>query len=188
MPKQHVFISYAREDRSFAQEIVRRLKQSDVTIWRDIEDLRGGDHWQQHIDDALTRAEALIVVMSPSATQSQYVTYEWSFALGAGKRVIPVLYRPTELHPRLAQIQYVNFDVINGRRPWARLWDALSSRSQSLARTSTPVLRARFDMTNDKASKVKGGEYVIWLWVENAPKSATSVVYEIQDDTFREPK
>lgn len=41
---------------------------------------------------------------------------------------------------------------------------------------------------NGKPSKVQGGEYVIWLWVENAPRTATSVIYEIHDDTFPEPK
>ena len=188
MAKKHVFISYAREDQPFAREVVRHLRQSDIPAWQDVDDLRGGDRWVERIDEALAGAHALIVIMSPDATQSQYVTYEWAFAVNAGVRVVPVLYKPTELHPRLAAFQFVNFAEVKGRRPWARLADALSAPPEPIRLTGAPRLRARFDMTNDKASRVKGREYVIWLWTENAPAAATSVAYEIHHEEFPEPR
>lgn len=186
---KHVFISYVREDAAFAREILRRLRRSDIVAWQDVQDLRGGDGWQQTIDQALTEAKALIVVMSPAATRSQYVTYEWAYALGAGVRVIPVLRSRTELHPRLAALQYVDFTPRAPRKPWVRLLNALPTTGDTRKRDGgLPVIRARFDMTDGKPSKVKGGEYVIWLWVENAPSDVRKVNYEMHDDSFAEPR
>jgi hypothetical protein len=100
--------SYAHEDKDFAQQLNRRLRASPQIPWQDRINLRGGRDWQDDIDNALRNAEALVVVMSPRATKSQYVTYEWAFALGAGVPVIPVLKKPTKLHPRLNTLHYVD--------------------------------------------------------------------------------
>jgi len=187
MPK-HVFISYAREDAAFARDVIRHLRRSDIVAWQDVHDLRGGDGWQQSIDQALSGAKALIVVMSPDATRSQYVTYEWAFALGAGVRVIPVLRRKAQLHPRLAALQYVDFTPRGARKPWVRLLNALPTETADSPDGVAPTIRARFDMTDGKPSKVKGGEYVIWLWIENTPAGVRRVNYEMHDDTFAEPR
>src|SRR6185295_8585956 len=124
---RHVFISYAREDKDFAHELSRRLRESRVTPWQDLRNLVGGDSWQEKIDTALRNAAALVVIMSPHATRSQYVTYEWAFALGAGVRVIPILYRDATLHPRLKGLHFVDFTTGRGT-PWVDLRNALPLR------------------------------------------------------------
>jgi hypothetical protein len=43
----------------------------------------------------------VILIATPNAMKSIYVSYEWSFALGVGVRVIPVILKQTDLHPRL---------------------------------------------------------------------------------------
>lgn len=185
--KKKVFISYAREDAAFAREVVRQLRRSKVPAWQDVQELRGGDHWQERIDEALSDARSLIVVMSPAASRSMYVTYEWAFALFKNVPVVPVLRKPTELHPRLARLHYVDFSRKDQRKPWVKLLQALSQKRQRIQFTGAPVIRARFDMTNGKPSRVKGGEYVITLWVENAPPLVSAVRYEAHDESFTEP-
>src|SRR2546425_2384864 len=106
---KHIFVSYAREDKDFARQLTLRLRESGRIPWQDLSNLKPGVNWQSAIDDALRNAEALVVVMSPQATKSQYVTYEWAFALGAGVLVIPVVKKRTDLHPRLSSIQYIDF-------------------------------------------------------------------------------
>lgn len=66
--------------------------------------------------------------MSPEARASEYVTYEWAYALGAGISVIPILYKQTELHPRLAALQYLDFTSFN-HRPWDELIRAVTRAS-----------------------------------------------------------
>ena len=82
MSKQ-VFISYQHEDAEFAENLMHRIKDAGFDSWVDSEDLRAGEEWQVSIDQAIKNAFALIVIMTPDAQASEYVTYEWSFAWGA---------------------------------------------------------------------------------------------------------
>lgn len=124
--KGQFFVSHAREDGDFAELLKLRLEKEDVTAWIDIERLNVGEDWRQEIDTAIQNAVALIVVMTPVARQSDYVTYEWAFAWGAGVPVIPILLKETPMHPRLESLQYLDF-TNQIARPWTKLLDALAS-------------------------------------------------------------
>ncbi len=86
---KHIFISYKHEDGDFAENLVYKIKEAGFQTWVD-NDLNAGDDWRTKIDQAIKDACALIVIMSPEARASEYVTYEWAFAWGAGVKVIPV--------------------------------------------------------------------------------------------------
>ncbi len=76
--------------------------------------------------------------MSPDAKASEYVTYEWAFAWGCGIKVIPVMYRKTELHPRLGALQYLDF---TGRiRPWDSLMKTLKTVESKPVPSPIPVV------------------------------------------------
>jgi len=118
----HIFISYQGDDSDFADKVCTKLRTKKIPYWIAKTHLQGGDPWQPAIDTALREAFAVIVVMSPAAKASEYVAYEWSFALGADKLVIPLLRIKTPLHPRLAQIQYEDFTGSDSDRgPWQSL-------------------------------------------------------------------
>ena len=104
----HIFISHSHEDIDFAENLHSRLTQAGFTVWRDT-GIRGGEDWRREIDEAIKGAFVLIVMMTPEAKASEYVTYEWAFAWGAGVKVIPILLKTTELHPRLESLQYLDF-------------------------------------------------------------------------------
>ena len=112
-----VFISYQHADAEFAENLMFRIKDAGFNSWVDSENLRAGEEWQVRIDQAIKSAFALIVIMTPEAQASEYVTYEWSFAWGAGVKVIPVMYKQTQLHPRLKTLQYLDFTNFP-TRPW----------------------------------------------------------------------
>src|SRR6266567_3712535 len=97
---KQVFISYMHEDLDFAENVIRRLERAGFSTWAD-ERLRAGEDWRTMIDLAIKNSFALIVVMTPEAKASEYVTYEWAFAWGMSIRVIPLMLRKTALHPRL---------------------------------------------------------------------------------------
>ncbi|RYX80788.1 TIR domain-containing protein [bacterium] len=119
----HVFISYNQEEADFAGLLMMRLESAGFETWLDKNRLRGGNDWSQEIDQGILEAFALVVVMSPTAKASEYVTFEWSFALGAGIPVIPILRKPTDLHPRLNRLQYLKF---THDQPWEKLINELS--------------------------------------------------------------
>ena len=124
----HVFISYCREDRKFAKGCQIRLAENHLTAWRD-DSIPGGEDWRSQIDNAIKEAFALIVVITPASKRSEYVTYEWAYAWGAGVKVIPLLLKKTEVHPRLASLQYLDFT--RRIRPWERLIDLLREAKES---------------------------------------------------------
>jgi hypothetical protein len=182
---KHVFVSYAREDARFAGELTRRLRATRRTPWQDLRNLIGGDDWRVTIDDALRNADVLLVVMSPGATKSQYVTYEWAFALGAGVRVIPVLHKRTKLHPRLSLLQYIDFAAGNGT-PWVDLWKALPPPSRSDGQHE-PEIVARFNLINGKP-QIDRGYYIILITVVQVLRGARAVTYELHDETLAQRK
>ena len=92
---QHVFVSYKHEEKEFADTLIRQLQMAGFAVWVDTEQLRAGENWREAINFAIHYSFVLILVITPEARESQYVTYEWAFAQGAGVKVIPTLLRPT---------------------------------------------------------------------------------------------
>jgi hypothetical protein len=122
---KHIFISYKKpEDGDFADSVVNKIEKACFSPWIDNDRLEAGEDWRRDIDQAIKESSALIVIMSPEARASEYVTYEWAFALGAGINVIPIMLRKTELHPRLEALQYLDFTSYN-HRPWDDLIRAI---------------------------------------------------------------
>jgi hypothetical protein len=128
----HVFISYSHEDSDFAEVLINKIEKEGLSVWADNDKLNAGEDWRSTIDQAIKEAFVLIVVMSPAAKSSEYVTYEWAFAWGAGVKVIPVLFKPTELHPRLETLQYLDF-TNRSFRPWDKLVRLVKSEAEEYA-------------------------------------------------------
>lgn len=131
---RHVFISYCHEDADFAHVLEDQLKQADISVWKDL-DLRAGDNWHAEIEGAIKGAAAVVVILSERAQASEYVNFEWAFAVGAGVPVLPLLLkiRPDALHPRLRSLQALDFSNF-----MLRPWDALTRSLKALADTERP--------------------------------------------------
>lgn len=126
-----IFISYQHDSKEFARMLRQRLHESDlVTFWD--EDIRAGEEWKTVIDSAIKESVCVVVLVTVKALRSPYVTYEWSYALGHGKRVIPlILEMPDEkkpdhprLHPKINDLQYRDFANADDLT-WQRLLDEL---------------------------------------------------------------
>ena len=116
------------------------LEKAGHEVWVDERAIAPGTDWRTEIDQGIQAADALIAVMSPEAARSEYVTYEWAFALGRGIPVVPVVVRTAALHPRLDALQYLDFTT-HDARPWTRLLEMLeqpeSARLDRLASSET---------------------------------------------------
>jgi TIR domain len=108
-----VFRSYSRRDRAFVDRVVPDLESRGHVVWRDIDDLAGGEAWREGIPEAIRRSEVVVVVVSPSSVESRNVSKELSVAEERRKRIIPILHRPAELRGaielHLTDLQYVDF-------------------------------------------------------------------------------
>ncbi len=148
----HFFISYKSDDFGFAEHLKDYIKRAGFAVWMDSDRLKAGQHWSPRIDEAISDALALIVVMTPEAKVSEYVTYEWTLALEKGIKVIPVMLRSTELHPRLKEIHYLDFT--SGWR-MEILMDALRESTQSY----TSQLKASIKSVVEAGNKVGINRY-----------------------------
>ena len=160
----HVFVSYSHHDSDFVTLLRLQLEQIGISVWLDTERLDAGEEWRDAIDRAIRSAFAVIVVMTSTARKSEYVTYEWSCAWGAGVPLIPVILEPTELHPRLEAIQHFNFTD-----PKKRQWDKLFERVSDIA-GATFTVNAPYD------SPRYIREYARQLDLQHDPLEITKVI------------
>lgn len=122
--KNIVFISHDHDDADFAELLKLKLEKEGIDSWLDTERLKIGQDWREEIDHGIENSIAVIAVMTPEARKSEYVTYEWAFAWGKGKKIFPIMLKMTQLHPRLESLQYLNF-TNHPTRPWDELIDSI---------------------------------------------------------------
>jgi hypothetical protein len=109
----HVFISYSHADKDKLNRLVRSLEKYGFTtdeIWYDSHIKPGGD-WRDEIEVKLSEAFVVVVIVTRKAMCSTYVTYEWSWAIGNGTPVIPLLFEDipfTKVHSRLGKLHHMD--------------------------------------------------------------------------------
>jgi hypothetical protein len=118
-----VFLSYSRKDYFFAELLEAKLREEEIKVWRDQGQLRPGTDWRDGIERGIAESLAVLVALGPNSADSAYVTYEWAYAFGSSKVVIPLKLAECSLHPKLATIQSFDFSV-----PGALPWEALVNR------------------------------------------------------------
>jgi uncharacterized protein YjbI with pentapeptide repeats len=75
------FISYSSKDDEFATELHCKLQAQHVRCWRDSEDLKIGDKFQDVIDSAIRLHDKLLLVLSENSINSSWVEWEVKKAL-----------------------------------------------------------------------------------------------------------
>jgi len=78
-----VFISYARDDIAAAQRAAEALRSNGVEVWFDLNELRGGDAWDQKIRRQIKACTLFLPVIS-TRTQERtegYFRLEWKLAV-----------------------------------------------------------------------------------------------------------
>ena len=114
--KPKIFISYSSSDSDFTELMKMKLEEANISVWKDTNEISAGDEWRKEIDYGLLNSETIIVILNTNSSKSSYVTYEWAFALGNGKNIIPILTEKCEIHPRIKVLQYMDFT--DNKRPW----------------------------------------------------------------------
>ncbi len=119
-----VFLSYSTKDHHFAELVTLELGKAGIKVWRDRDNLRAGADWRQDIERGIVESSVILVALSDNSSESPYVTFEWAYAIGNGKNLIPVKLNECAIHPRLQTIQHLDFSV-PGALPWASLVDRI---------------------------------------------------------------
>ncbi len=75
------FISYSSQDQAFVDHLYADLQAKDVRCWYAREDVKIGDEFRTHIDEAIGVYDKLIVILSQHSVESSWVEYEVKKAL-----------------------------------------------------------------------------------------------------------
>jgi hypothetical protein len=103
-----VFLSYARRDLPNLRSLLQDLGTHGITVWRDQDNLYGGQHWPKAIGEAIAAHDVLLLVWSQEAAASHFVEFEWNTALALQKSILPCLLDQTPLPPALSAINGID--------------------------------------------------------------------------------
>lgn len=112
-----VFISYAREDRRKAEQVVDFLLEQGVRVWVDYRDLQPGEKWEPAIERAIPAARYFLILLSKyTLTKTGFVQKEVKTAWKVAENhpdahifVIPARLEECEVREtRFAELNYID--------------------------------------------------------------------------------
>ena len=109
-----IFLSYAREDFGAAHALASALERLGHTVWWDRR-IKGGSQFAAEIEAELAKAEAVVVLWSPSSVESAWVRDEASIARDSG-RLVPATLSGARPPMGFRQYQSVNLTGWKFRR------------------------------------------------------------------------
>lgn len=115
MPNQQptIFLSYAHSDQATALRIAKALENSGYAVWWDAL-IEGGTHFTSSIEEALTKADAVVVLWSKHSVDSDWVRDE--AAQGRERhRLVPLSLDGTAPPLGFRQIQTIDLSGWRGR-------------------------------------------------------------------------
>ena len=76
-----VFISHSSEDEALASKVVSYLEQAGLDVWYDGREIMPGDNWADKVAQGLRESEAMVVLVTPSALESNSLRRDIDYAL-----------------------------------------------------------------------------------------------------------
>ena len=141
---RHVFVSYSRKDSQTVDDIVARLSEDGMDVWIDREEIKGGELWRAAIVEAVDKAYAFVLMLSPNSVASDNVRKEVDLAEGANIELVPVLLAPAQLPAalryQLAGIQWIEY-YRDPEVKYGELVEVLQAQQRKPGNDQTPVTR-----------------------------------------------
>ena len=129
------FISYSHADKPRVEPLVTSLRSKGVRVTGDW-DFRPGDSLIERISTHISRASFLVVLLTPTAVKSRWVSKELEIALSrqlageASLRIIPVMLAHCEVPPFLKGMLQSDLTEPSNAVQLERLLERLSFRTQ----------------------------------------------------------
>ncbi len=111
-----IFISHSSTDKEFIRKLKKDLEKFGHEIWLDEHEINIGDSISSEIEEGLSNANLLILVLTPDSVSSNWVGLEWRFALSREieedkKIIIPIYLKSCEIPIFLKERLYVDFRI-----------------------------------------------------------------------------
>lgn len=178
---QAVFLSYASQDAEAARKICDALRASGLEVWFDLNELRGGDAWDQKIRRQIRECALFVPVISANsnARLEGYFRLEWKLAVDRSHLMaddhaflVPVVIDDT---PEAAARVPDRFREVQ----WTRLVltetpAAFASRLQSLLAGGATARSAPADR------RPAGGPSILWTRIAPAAGILLGLIFALQ--------
>jgi hypothetical protein len=109
-----VFVSYAREDSVYADELLSYLSAQPKLDISMMNNITAGEKWRSEIKNALNASDVFLVLLSPTSVKSSWVLFELGLAWGLGMPIIPVATHPEVISK--VPVELNNAQVIDLRK------------------------------------------------------------------------
>lgn len=104
----NIFISHSTRDNEKTNQITEILQKAEFDVWVDFHSIRDGARWVKEIETGIDGCDAVVVVWSESAKQSEWVEKECLYALDAKKPMFIALVENTRLRLYVINIQFTD--------------------------------------------------------------------------------
>src|SRR6516165_10843484 len=105
-----LFISYSRQDQAFVRRLHDALTAHQHNVFVDWAGIPASAEWMKEIQDAITRSDAVLFILSPEFAASPTCRSELALAEDNKKRLIPIVYRdvpPPDVPDALAKLNWI---------------------------------------------------------------------------------
>jgi TIR domain/SIR2-like domain len=70
-----VFMCHSHTDAAFAADLSRKLRENNINVWLDVDNIRGGDQWDPLIERTLQHDVQYVVVLQSAGLKAEMVGY-----------------------------------------------------------------------------------------------------------------
>ncbi|GAA4721083.1 TIR domain-containing protein [Sphingomonas lutea] len=162
-----IFLSYAHRDQPQARRVAKALERSGYTIWWDAL-IEGGSRYAATIDEALQKADAVVVLWSRHSIESDWVRDE--AAQGRDRhRLVPLTLDGTQPPLGFRQLQVIDLSHWRGRADSVQMEAVRRAVSIALGQDPPPpravhetLLTRRQAVAAGAAAAVVGGGLIAW--------------------------
>lgn len=109
-----VFLCYSRKNRDAMREVEMSLRSVGLSVWTDDGLEPGTPNWKGAVEDAVVQARVMVVLLSPSAKNSQWVEREVALGQQKTKRIFPILVSGDE--DSALPFSLINVQWVDGRQ------------------------------------------------------------------------
>jgi TIR domain len=144
-PSIKVFLCYTRNDQIAVSKLYENLRYLGVSPWMDVENIVGGQLWEEEIETAVSTADAVVVCISKASVSKEgFLQKEIKLVLDVADQkvpgtifVIPLLLEPCEMPRRLSKLQYIRLFEPEGPTRLKRALDVVMFKKKTAARASS---------------------------------------------------
>lgn len=109
-----IFISYKREDKHLAEDVIHRLKEAGFSVWYD-DRITPHSSWDETIEREIAAAKAVVVLWTTRSVASEWVRTEADYAKTHGK-IVPVMLEDSAVPLAYRRTQFADLTHWDGNK------------------------------------------------------------------------